>query len=359
MPKKLHIGVQAWFLPQPFTGIGQHTLGLVNALAEHENVELTVVTPKAIRGLPKNVKVQVLAPKKWLRPRALQKWFWERVQVPRFFVQKTMDWEYYPYPCPLPKRSTHRRAMTVHDCIPWIDVRYQGGRIKTHYYREARRSLVFMDQIFAVSEATKKELGLPAVILSNAAPAMPKTWKKKKNAEALIYLGGYDLRKRVPLLLKRFEEARRAFPSLELWMIGEPHHRSRYYPELPACEGVRFLGKLSDEELYQTLYGSLALVHASDSEGFNIPLLQAMWAGTPAVVSDLPVHHEISKEAAFFWNPSKAGALCDTIPMLHHAKKRKECIEKQKKVGQLYSWKKSAHVFLTTLQNVHKPAQKN
>lgn len=347
----MKLGFQGWYLPQPHTGIGQHTLGLLKALAESKKVELSVVTPAKVQGLPTK-RVHVLKPVRWLLHPALKKWYWERVQVPEFFAKQKLDWEYYPYPSPLPSSSPHLRAMTVHDMILWDDLRYRGNRSKRRYYQEAKRSLIHVDHLFTVSKATHDELGIPAAtLLPNGLPEIPKPLKKKPYQKDLIYIGGYDIRKNVPKLIREFARASKNHPDRRLLLVGEPHHKSSYYPALPSHPAVVQLGKLSDRDLYSALQSAFALVHFSDSEGFNIPLLQAMAVGTPAIVRDIPVNREVSHGAALFLENSSSATLSAKIKALENPKTRAALIAAAKKAALHYSWKKSAQTFLKALRS--------
>lgn len=358
---QLRIGIQGWFLAQPHTGIGRHTKGLVEAL-KRQNVELLVVVPKALPpselhalGLKKN-QVHVVKPTPLLPHSALQKWFWEKVQAPSFFASQLLNWEYYPYPCPLPTVSSHRRAMTVHDMILWNDTRYQGNALKRKYYQEAKRTLIHVDQVFSVSKATHHELGIPAaVLLPNAVTPQRTKLTKAKSTQDLVYVGGYELRKRVPLLVERFLEYHKKNPESRLLLVGEPHHHSKLYPTLLEHPAIVRVGRKTDAEVFQLLQNAFALVHASDSEGFNLPLLEAMLAGTPAVVTDLAVNREVSENTALFWNPSKKGSLEAILKPLQQSTKRRAQILRQKKAAAHYSWDRSAKLFLHALKPHERP----
>lgn len=355
----LKLGFQGWFLTQPNTGIGKHCAGLISALTASKKAELLVVVPSALPakamkeiGLSKK-QVFVLKPKMWAAHPALKKWMWEAVQVPAFFARNNLEWEYYPYPCPLPAASGHLRAMTVHDMILWNDQRYQGNRLKKRYYKDALRALIHVDHLFTVSKTTHDELGIPAATLLPNAVTFPKLKVSKKKPSAtkdLVYVGGYELRKNVPLLVKRFVELHKKNPEFRLLLIGEPHQKSALYPEWSEHPAVVKLGRKSDLEVAELLQNAYAFVHASDSEGFNLPLLEAMLAGTPAVVSDLAVNREVSKGTALFWNPSKKNALEAILESIKTPAKRNAVIAKQKKAAQSYSWKHSAELLLKALQ---------
>ena len=62
-----------------------------------------------------------------------------------------------------------------------------------------------------------------------------------------------------------------------------------------------FEGGVSDERYQQLLSGATALVSASREEGFGIPVVEAMAAGTPVVLSDIPVFHEVGGDVALYF----------------------------------------------------------
>jgi glycosyltransferase involved in cell wall biosynthesis len=74
------------------------------------------------------------------------------------------------------------------------------------------------------------------------------------------------------------------------------------YPELARRPppGVRYLGMVSDPVLRALYYEAIALVYLSTYEGFGLPLLEAMAAGTPVLCSRLSSIPEVVGEAAIF-----------------------------------------------------------
>lgn len=388
------IAIQGWFAAQPFTGIGQHTLVLAEALSKVATV--TLVTPKKITGFSNSniaqkkipakpsLQIKVIKPKSALGP--LKKWYWEYIQVPAYLAKQKLDLEYYPYPCPIQRISTHKRAMTVHDLIPWNDSRYKGGRLKTHYYKKALYSLLYVDTIFTVSETVRRELGIAsAKLLPNAlsenflnlcektAPEKPslknsphqKSSAKKStskhnpalnkfqllNSKYLVYLGGYDVRKNINRLITEFKTLRKKIPEMKLVLIGEAHHRSSLYPKFSLPENAIQTGNISDKEVCELLKNAFAFIHFSDSEGFNIPLLQAMAAGCPAVINDIPVNREVSKNSALFFKASQKSSLTANILKLRKTGVREKIIHEQFRIAKKYSAKKSAQIILRAAEN--------
>jgi glycosyltransferase involved in cell wall biosynthesis len=345
----MKLGIQGWYLAQPYTGIGQHCLGLLRELATRHEIRVVVPVPMPMnhKGIPKHW-LKVVPPKWWIPNAGLRKWYWERFQVPAFFGESNPHWELYPYPCPLPRYSPNLRAMTVHDTILWRDERYRKGRLKQKYHKETERALVDVDKIFAVSESTKRNLDIPAATVIPNAVTVPDLLNKTSYEKALVYLGGYDLRKNVPDLAKAFKTVRKKHPDMKLLLIGEAHHKSKFYPEVPEIEGVVQLGTLTDKQLYSTLKSAYAFVHFSDSEGFNLPLLQAMSIGAPVIARDLAVNREVSAGSAKLLKNPNGKSLLNAVEYVR--KHRTRMVSDQKKAAKRYSWKKSTTALLKALK---------
>ena len=75
---------------------------------------------------------------------------------------------------------------------------------------------------------------------------------------------------------------------------------------------------VSDAEYAELLDDAFALVHASLDEGFGIPLIEAMAAGTPIVVSDIPIFREVGADAARYFPAEDPDAAAAAIRALEN-----------------------------------------
>jgi len=80
-----------------------------------------------------------------------------------------------------------------------------------------------------------------------------------------------------------------------------------------APSGVRWLGEISDDELGRQLRGARALVYPSLYEGFGIPILEAMAAGTPVVTSRGGATEEVAGGAAVLVDPHDPASIAAGI----------------------------------------------
>jgi peptidoglycan/xylan/chitin deacetylase (PgdA/CDA1 family) len=110
--------------------------------------------------------------------------------------------------------------------------------------------------------------------------------------------------KNVPTLVEGFARSGLA-NELDLVLAGPADEKARDDLErlserLGVAERVKQLGFVSREQLAVAYRHATALALPSLIEGFGLPVLEAMRAGTPVVASGLPVLHEVAGDAALF-----------------------------------------------------------
>ncbi|RPI82511.1 MAG: glycosyltransferase family 1 protein, partial [Planctomycetaceae bacterium] len=87
--------------------------------------------------------------------------------------------------------------------------------------------------------------------------------------------------------------------------------RIRQHPRLG--ERVFWFDDLNDAELSWCFRQASALITASQAEGFNLPIVEALSHGCPVFASDLPVHREVGGEFATYFPAGDPAALARLI----------------------------------------------
>jgi len=114
--------------------------------------------------------------------------------------------------------------------------------------------------------------------------------------------------------------------------------------DLNAKEFVKLLGFVPDNELTLLYKESLGFVYPSLMEGFGLPGLEAMAAGTLLLGSDIPVFREIYKKNIVYFNPYDYTAIKKAMQSVLELddKTREGVIENGRKFVKNYSWSKMA-----------------
>ena len=106
-------------------------------------------------------------------------------------------------------------------------------------------------------------------------------------------------------LAQAAEAARRA--GVELRVAG-----ARGWGDV-TVNGIRWLGEVDDDELARLYRGARALVYPSRYEGFGIPILEAMQAGTPVVTSRGGATEEVAGGAAVLVDPDDPSSIAEGL----------------------------------------------
>lgn len=126
-----------------------------------------------------------------------------------------------------------------------------------------------------------------------------------REREYFLHPGAVDPRKNTRVVLRAFAAFRAAGGIADLAIIGIPE-RAR---EALRQEGVHVLPFLPNADVVALLKSAQALVYVPSAEGFGYPLVEAMAAGTPAIISSIDVLRESARGAALEAAPGDASAL--------------------------------------------------
>jgi glycosyltransferase involved in cell wall biosynthesis len=223
--------------------------------------------------------------------------------------------------------------LTLHDMI-WLERPFSHGRLLTGLGNwvtgriAVAGSLRRADAVIAVSQATASRAGryVPAERLAvihhgvdeaftRDPPPLPPAFRQLEGGgrpwvAAMAYSKSY---KNVALVLRAFAVAASRGLDARLVLIG----RDTALEALAASLGVRsrvlFTGEVDDEAL-RALVGRAALfVHAATTEGFGMPVVEAMALGTPTAVADVEVLREVGGEGVVRFDASQPRELARVI----------------------------------------------
>jgi len=114
--------------------------------------------------------------------------------------------------------------------------------------------------------------------------------------------------------------------------------------ELELNDRVRILENISDPELSFLMHFSLAYIAPSLSEGFGLPGLEALSAGTLLMAADIPVFKEIYGDSALYFEPAKTDSLVNLLERVvkFSSYQREIWIKKGRDRAKNYSFEKMA-----------------
>ena len=237
----------------------------------------------------------------------------------------------------LPVLTPCRSIVTIHDCIHLIFPQYLRSRMAHAYARTMFRTAVHRaSRILTVSEASKRDIlrffDVPetkVTVIRNAIderfhrqPPEEETLRVRERYQLhdrfLMYAGNVKPHKNLERLIQAFMLLRQdGLDDLKLLVTGSEVSRySTLRRAVHRCnlhKHVRFLGYQSEDTLAALYRLADVFVFPSLYEGFGLPPLEAMAAGTPVVVSNVSSLPEVVGDAGVLVNPYDPRSIADGI----------------------------------------------
>lgn len=128
----------------------------------------------------------------------------------------------------------------------------------------------------------------------------------------VLAVGTIEPRKNLVRLLEAWRSARSELPGWRLVLAGP----RGWGPELPETPDVMPIGYVADETLPGLVAAADVFCYPSLYEGFGLPPLEAMAAGTACIAGRNPAAEEVLGEAAMIVDPHSTEAIAEALALL-------------------------------------------
>lgn len=318
---------------EPLTGVGWYLDRVLRALARRQDVRLRlygenlISTPgsrPSVQPLPDGPAIEIVRytipedlvlPSRWLTP------IFERLRplliaadrnqivfAPNFYPARRFE--------PTIEMGSSNLVATVHDLAfrraPWSVESATLDLLSRRLPRTlGKASLVLVPSRAVRAEILSADLAAPnRVVAIHHGPgqlAIATSWNLPAWAPPRygLFVGTVEPRKNLDTLLSAWRLLRKhnpLAPSLVVCgKLGWKSEALRADISAAAAEGwLHHPGYVGHEDLAALVRGAALLAFPSYYEGFGLPVLEALAAGTPVVASDIPVLREVADDAALF-----------------------------------------------------------
>ena len=146
-----------------------------------------------------------------------------------------------------------------------------------------------------------------------------------KDGRYFVYVGGFAPHKNLLRLVDALEQLKKTVDdtNAHLILVGdyEGHGFHSNHVELQdrieaspiLSQSVRFTGFISDSELAGIYATALAMVFPSLSEGFGLPAVESMAAGTPVLASNRASLPEVVGDAGLLFDPTSVDSIVESM----------------------------------------------
>ncbi len=173
----------------------------------------------------------------------------------------------------------------------------------------------------------------------------------------VLAVGSLQPHKNLPRLIRAYQKLRAQDPKLELWVVGRPQPRFTEQPELTELlksPGVKLLGYLSEIDLAAAYRHARVFCYPSLEEGFGLPLLEAMQAGTLVVTSNTSCLPEIAGPACLCVDPLDESAITEAMGKLLHLSEgeREQLVIQGRAWTEQFRWQNAARDYLRLYEDL-------
>lgn len=345
----MRIGYDAKRIFHNRTGLGNYGRDVVRILSEHASeMKLVLFNPKKsprfqnIMELP----VSVAYPKGWFWK--LVPSLWRLWGISRQIKKENLD-AYHGLSGELPLGVNHmniRKSVTVHDVIFLSHPHFYSLTDRWIYTLKIKYAVRIADRILAISEQTKKDLihylgvnpekievvyqGCNDIYKQRQSPEQIKAVKDKYGLKGayLLNVGTIQERKNVLTLV----EAVNGTPY-KLVLVGSAKSYERKVREYIAAnkmkQQVLILSNTGKEDLAALYQGASIFCYPSLCEGFGIPIIEALFSGTPVIASAGGCFPEAAGPSAVYVPATDVGAFRKAIKTWMESPEKRELAAKE------------------------------
>jgi glycosyltransferase involved in cell wall biosynthesis len=357
---KLRIGIDADLL-QNNDGMGTTARSLLKSLCTNKEIEVIHISNENINN---NFfkKIIIKVQKKLMRiiSNSYFDTHFENYLLPKIIRDKNIH-IYHTLGGTLPKLTNCITVQTCYDISYHYDKDYLSTDLVNYYEKFVRKSALTATHVVTISESTKKDLmdiwKIPGDKISviHLGVDIHKFSSRKIakdvfrlragiNFKYLLFVGNLNSRKNGLRLIESFNIITDQLPHLKLLIIGSPGELEPkmrlLVNQLNLVSKVLFLGRVDDDTLISYYQNAEVFCYPSKHEGFGLPILEAMAAGTPVLTSNSSSMREISGNAAVLVDPLSIISIADGI--INALRNRDNLIKRGLEHVTDFTWENSA-----------------
>jgi alpha-1,3-rhamnosyl/mannosyltransferase len=252
-------------------------------------------------------------------------------------------------------------APVIHD-LTYLDLPdYVSPKLRRDLERFVPKAIKRSSFVVTVSEFSKQRLmtryNLPADdILVTLIPPVPPSNISKERCQAILkengitkpyilFVGTIEPRKNIIGLVEGYSRLPQELRDrYQLVLAGRIERfasaeEERLHQALNQGHNVTHLGYISDEVKGALYQNATTFAHASEYEGFGMPILEAMSHSVPCVLSDIPVFHEVAGDSALYFDHRKPEEMANALQtVLESDARRRELSKLAKQRAESFKW---------------------
>ena len=254
------------------------------------------------------------------------------------------------------------QVTVIHDMATFLFPDQRGKEVSNRLSNQTLIAIKGSKKVITVSKNTKKDVEKIAKMTENKikviypgltgfekiAANLPKGLLAKKY---ILFTGTIEPRKNLKNLITAYDllpiKLQDKYPLVVVGAIGWNTGG------VEKDKKINYLGRVSDEVLSKLYKEAAVFVYPSLYEGFGLPILEAMQAGTPVITSNRSSTSEVAGTAGVLINPDDPKSIEGGLQAVLEGKiSRCQMVKAGREQVKKFSWEKCAFELLEVLKNI-------
>lgn len=230
-----------------------------------------------------------------------------------------------------------------------IIITYHGGEAAEYFAKHikfARRWLCRADQVVVLSGFLKEvfdQYAIPCVVIPNIVVMQPQQKRERSIAPRFISIRHLEPLYDIPCILRAYKQVLLHYPYATLDILGQGSMREELeqYVAKNRLSGVRFLGQVSNKQIYEYLANASIMLSAAKADNMPVSLLEAMNAGLLVIsskVGGVPYMIEHGKTGLLYESGNTDALAQEMLWALSHPEEVNHMIAQAQDEVLKYSW---------------------
>lgn len=374
MKKKraLRIGIDGRYAESQGGGINRYIHELIKGIINAGDTPVVFSTKKLLIK-QKGAEYKVI-------PQKIHRIIWEQIQLPRVINTQNLDLYHATANSGIPLLSKIPTLLTVHDVIPLTHKGYFDNskfpflsrqlyilNVKTSILKSQRiicTTNSVLDDVKKYFKSNSKKLALIPMapdkeFLENKKSADKNILKRHGIiSEFMLNFGGIDKRKNIDGLIKAYALFIRTNKNkMDLVITGGDKEQLNTYRNVADEHGLKdrihFLGWIEQGSLPVLARNAKFIIYPTFAEGFGLPLVEAMAARTPILVSKLPSFLKMGENVPIYIDPTDSKNISSGMRLAAKGRS-KDILDKGRMIASNYSWDYTFKKTYTIYSRIHR-----
>lgn len=221
-----------------------------------------------------------------------------------------------------------RSVVMVHDLLPFHKANRYGWLQRSYLQLFMRLSARRASRLITISNFSAKEiqefLGIPFARIEVVYHFLNREYRRSgRSGEHFLSIAGLNADKRIDVLIRAFDLFKRegGHPDSHLLIAGPDQGAGADLKRLAqslrgGADDIEFLGAISESRKCELIESSIAVAMLGRSEGFGIPVIEAMSLGRPTLAANSGALPEVVGEAGVIVDGADERSVMDGMQRL-------------------------------------------